>query len=127
VKQQHLNIRQLKKTTGDDLEGKVQKRVIEYLNLRGHVWGRVNTTGLYSKGIWRKNPQLFKGLPDILAFKKSDGMFDVRWWAYAIECKRADGKGKQSPHQKQFQKWWEGSHNIYVLARGIKDLQEAGL
>ena len=70
MKQRRMNIRQVKKAIGGDLEKAVQRRVIEYLKLRGHIFGRINTTGLYSKGVWRKNPQLFKGLPDILVFKR---------------------------------------------------------
>lgn len=129
MKQQRMDIQQLKQTTGNDLEASVQKRCEEYLDYRGHIHGRVKQQGTYDEKIKcrRKNPQLFLGLPDILVFKKSEGMFNIKWWAYAIECKRERGGKGQSPHQKQFQKWWEASRNIYVLARGTKDLQEAGL
>jgi len=125
MKQSVYSGNDLKKALGNGLEKAVQKRCEEYLDLRGHIHGRVKTQGTCDekKKCRRKSQKLFLGLPDEFVFENKGIMgFNL----YAIEYKRERG-GTQSPHQKQFQKWWEGSHNIYVLARGIKDLQEAGL
>lgn len=129
MKQPHMNIRQLKKTTGNNLEKDVQLQCEEYLDWRGHIHGRVKPQGTYDEkiGCRRKSKKMFLGLPDILVFKKSESMFNVRWWAYAVEVKRERGGKGLSLHQKQFREWWTKSNNIYVVARSIRDLQDAGL
>ena len=126
--QQHLNIHQLKKALGTALEKDVQRSVIEYLKRKKYKWGRINVQGTYDEKnkCRRKNPYLFEGLPDFLVVKKIESMFNVRYRGYAVECKREKG-GKQSAKQKEFQRYWEGMGQVYILARGVKDLEEAGL
>ena len=53
-----------------------------------------------------------KGMADILAFTKSS----VIW----CECKSSTGK--QSEHQKEFQKEVEQFGHIYVLAHSVDDV-----
>ncbi|MDR0497685.1 MAG: hypothetical protein LBH42_08735 [Treponema sp.] len=43
----------------------------------------------------------------------------------AVECKSC--KGKQSKNQELFEKNWIYRHGVYVLARGIEDLEKNNL
>ena len=61
------------------------------------------------------------GCADILAFKTVHigilNILNIYW----IECKTA--KGKQSELQKSFQQKVESEGHIYILARGIEDVE----
>jgi hypothetical protein len=70
--------------------------VIQYLNLHGFKVWRCNNMGVYDavKGIYRKNPNALRGVPDVTGYRKKDGCF------VGIEVKA--GKDKLSEFQNYF-------------------------
>lgn len=87
-------------------EAAIRKQVTEYLRLRGwFVWYQLQGLGAY------------RGSPDLMAAK--DGK------TIAVELKKA--KGYQSEKQKQFQDDYENAGCVYILTRGIEDLQQHGI
>ncbi|MFW5887701.1 MAG: VRR-NUC domain-containing protein [Bacteriovoracia bacterium] len=59
----------------------------------------------------------FKGIPDIIAIKNGRVLF--------LEIKKPTGK--QSEHQKEFQKNIEHQGGEYVLVRKLEDLEKHGV
>jgi len=99
-------------------EADILKACKEYLSLRGHFCVRVNNGSFQTKsGGWFKAVEI-NGFPDIIGVTKH-GL------ALAVECK--SDKGKQRITQKAFETAWRVRGGLYVLARSIEDLQEAGL
>ena len=91
---------------------------IDYLRLRGHFVIRVNG------GAFETNRGGYVRCVDIPGVADLIGLtFDGK--PLAVEVKSSTGK--QSEAQKMFEKNWIYRHGVYVLARCIEDLQEAGL
>ena len=87
-------------------ESAIRKQVTEYLRLRGwFTWYQLQGLGAY------------RGSPDLMAAKGGK--------VIAIELKKP--KGYQSEKQKQFQNDYETAGCVYVLTRGIEDLQQHGI
>ena len=63
------------------------------------------------------------GCADILAFRQCGYHrgYDISQWVYWIEVKTA--KGKQSELQKSFQQKVESEGHLYIIARGIEDVE----
>jgi len=112
-------------------EADVQRQVLKYLKVKGYYFGRVNTVGVYDAKIGkrRKNPYALLGLPDILGFytyKWSKRIVSPLTFGgeygrmFAIECKSE--KGKLTPQQKDFRKWFESCGNLYIIARDLDDV-----
>ena len=76
--------------------GEITSAIIAYLTKHGFKVWRQNTSGIYDPqtGCWRKNPQGCNGVPDIIGFRKRDGLF------IGIEVKT--GRDRLRPEQKQF-------------------------
>ena len=53
------------------------KAITDYLNLNGFIVWRQNTVGIFDrkKNVFRKNPALRTGIPDIIGYRKSDARF----------------------------------------------------
>ena len=51
--------------------------ILAFLTHHGYTVWRQNTTGIYdpAKARWRVNPQGRRGVPDIIGFRKRDGLF----------------------------------------------------
>lgn len=99
------------------LEKVIQKQILQYLTLK-KVWAIRNNTGSFqikrkdgSEGYAKTGE---RGLADIVAFTRNS----VIW----IECKPSTG-GKQSDNQKEFQLKAEAHGHIYIVAKGIEDVQ----
>ncbi|HEX8429179.1 VRR-NUC domain-containing protein [Hymenobacter sp.] len=57
--------------------GEITSAIIAYLQHHGYSVWRQNTSGIYDPqtGRWKVNPQGRRGVPDIIGFRKSDGVF----------------------------------------------------
>lgn len=95
------------------------KAIINYLLLRGHYAVRNNNNGVYDpiKKIFRRN-SVTPGMPDIVGFTK-DGQY------IGVEVKT--GRDVQSEFQKRFQAECEQRGAIYILARSVDNVIDAGL
>ncbi|WP_373054319.1 VRR-NUC domain-containing protein [Thioalkalivibrio sp.] len=60
--------------------------------------------------------RIIRGFPDLVVFWPSPRPV---WW---IECKRHDGR--QTEHQKAFQRRCEEAGQVYLLARSVDDVME---
>jgi hypothetical protein len=99
-------------------ESAVLRACKDYLALRGHFVVRVNGGGFKTeRGGWVRCSDT-PGTPDLMGCAK-DGR------ALAVECKSA--KGRLSADQREFGEAWQERGGIYVVARGIVDLEEIGL
>ena len=100
------------------LESAVLRSCVEYLRLHGHFVIRINGGAFRTdKGHYVRCTDT-PGVADIIGLTW-DGK------PLAVECKSSTGK--QSKEQKLFEKNWVYRHGVYVLARSVEDLQEAGL
>lgn len=79
--------------------------------MKGFAVGKIKTTGARRGKYFIKDPTLFKGVADLLAFTPA---------LTFIECK-APG-GRLSEHQKDFQKLCEGSETPYIIAYSLDDI-----
>ena len=109
-------------------EGYVLDAVMQYLAAKKIFAMRMNSGAMKIDNRFLRFGS--PGMADILAFVKAgDAAADCwdRWMVvpYWIEVKAP--KGKQSEAQKAFQKVVEEEDHRYILARGIEDLERAGL
>jgi hypothetical protein len=98
-------------------ESEVLRACLDYLAARGIFAWRNNTGAVRVEGN-RFIRFGVKGSPDILGVMP-DGRI------LCIECKSA--KGRLTPEQREFGAAVLRRGGVYVVARGIEDLQEAGL
>jgi hypothetical protein len=101
-------------------EARVVKACRQYLAARGHLVTRLST-GSFSIGTGASKRHVRSGSvgwADLVGCD-SNGRF------LAVEAKSA--KGVQSEFQRAFQEDVERRGGLYVLARSIKDLEDAGL
>ncbi|MDR2095745.1 MAG: VRR-NUC domain-containing protein [Treponema sp.] len=99
-------------------ESEVVRACREYLLLRGHFVVRINGGAFRTErgGFMRCTDT--NGTPDFMGVT-----LDGR--PLAVEAK--SGKGRMSESQKAFREAWVKRCGIFVVARNIEDLQEAGL
>jgi hypothetical protein len=100
-----------------NFEAEVLRACLDYLAVRGIFAWRNNSGAVPLEG-GRFIRFGYKGSPDILGILPGGKML-------CIECKSA--RGKLSEEQKNFKVRVEKSGGIYIIARGIEDLEEAGL
>ncbi len=94
-------------------EREIQKSIIAYLYLKGVKVGHIKTKGsMGSHGQFLKHKNVWKGIPDLLAFYKNS-----MWW---IEIKAP--KGYLSKEQKIFQELCLNANINHLVAREIRDL-----
>lgn len=102
-------------------EAVLQKAIIEYLGYKGHWPIRVNS-GLVLLKDYKHRPRAFRGATagtsDILVCL-NDGRFA------AIEVKGENGR--LTPLQEAFLEEIEKRHGVAILARSVKDVEDAGL
>ena len=99
-------------------ESVVVRACLEYLRLRGHLVARVNNGAFETKrgGFVRSTD--IPGFPDIVGITRNGT-------GLAVECKSE--KGRLSKPQEILKVEWIARGAVYVVARGIEDLQAAGL
>jgi len=99
-------------------EAAVLRDCLDYLRIRGHLAARINNGAFETKrGGWVKTSDM-PGISDIIGIA-------IGGKALAVECKSE--KGRLSRSQEIFKAAWLARGGVYVLARGIDDLREAGL
>lgn len=78
-----------------------------------------NTTGIYDNKInrYRFNPQGHRGVPDIIGFRKRDGLF------IGIEVKA--GRDQLRPEQKQFLDELKAAGGLAFVAHNFTQFQES--
>ena len=91
---------------------------LDYLRVKGHLVSRINNGAFETKrgGFVRCTDT--PGIPDILGITYNGK-------ALAVECKSS--KGKLSKPQVIYKTAFIARGGLYVLAKSIDDLQEAGL
>jgi hypothetical protein len=99
-------------------ESAVLRSCEEYLELRRHLVHRVNCGAVKTKD------------GKFIRFSDKPGWADLSGITFdgkplAVECKSE--KGRLSRHQEIFRAAWIARGGVYVLARSVEDLQEAGL
>jgi hypothetical protein len=110
-------------------EGEVLKAVKEYLTLKGWQFIRI-----------QQSMGSTKGIPDLFAFREhafkaySPNLkfncvvaIEVKAPRHAMKGGRMSPGGKLSEHQKEFRARWEREGGLFIVARSIEDLREAGL
>jgi len=87
------------------------KAVIQYLSLNGWKVWRYNNVGVWDakKGVHRKSKMTLKGVPDVIGFHKTTGIFG----GFEIKV----GKDRLSPEQKQFLDELESANGIGLVIR----------
>ena len=105
-------------------ETNLQKEILKYLGYNGIMAWRNNTTGVYDpyKKIFRLNPAIRKGIPDILGVLPC--IINLRKYGLAlgVECKKEGNK--MSEHQKNFRKEFEQAGGIFILAYSLNDVEK---
>lgn len=103
---------------GHQKETDIQSAICEYLALRRVFFYRQNNVPVFHEGRFRRLPKHTpRGVPDILAVKDGRAIF--------IEVKAE--KGRQSEHQKEFERDAIAAGATYALVRSIEDVQSLGL
>lgn len=106
-----------------ETESDIQTSICEYLELKQRCFFRVNNIPAFNRKegggfTMRRLPKFTpRGLPDIIVV--AGGIF------YGLEVKTKIGK--QSPEQKDFEKWVKQHGGKYHVVRSIEDVQEIGL
>ena len=105
-------------------EGQILTAILQYLAAK-HIFAmRMNTGAVASEYKGKKRFVRFgtPGCADILAFKTVHiGIVNIYTVPVWIEAKTA--KGKQSELQKSFQWKVESEGHLYIIARGIEDVE----
>ena len=102
-------------------ETDVQKAICDYLSYKKHFFWRTNNIPIYDpkRKTYRAMPKYsIHGVPDIILIGEI-GQF------IGLEVKTS--KGKQSKHQKEFEKNCKEAGGEYYIIKSIDDIQEIGL
>uniref|UniRef100_A0A6M3KNV0 VRR-NUC domain-containing protein n=1 Tax=viral metagenome TaxID=1070528 RepID=A0A6M3KNV0_9ZZZZ len=98
-------------------ETDIQREICKYLKIKGYFFWRESNQRRFKNGVHLKTWYEIKGKPDILILHK--GMF------IGVECKSE--VGILSPNQKEFRRMWERNGGMYIVAKSVNDVIEAGL
>lgn len=99
-------------------ETQVVRACLNYLRIKNHLVARINNGAFETRcGGWVKTCDI-PGFPDITGITH-DGK------ALAVECKSSIGK--LSRPQEVFKAAWIARGGLYITAKSIDDLREAGL
>jgi len=99
-------------------ERAVLRACLDYLRVRHHLVARINNGAFQTKGGGFVRCTDVPGIADIMGIT-----FDGK--ALAVECK--SDTGRLSRAQEIFKAAWIARGGVYVLARSVEDLREAGL
>jgi hypothetical protein len=102
-------------------EGKVQLAIMQYLAKRGHLFWR-NSPNTYDPklGIYKSNPYVRKGIPDIL-------LIDREQYGQLVGLEVKASKGRPSADQLLMQKQFWLSNARYEFVRSVDDVKKLGL
>ncbi len=92
-----------------------------YLDAKKYLYVPIQNQGTWNDKGFRQSFKGTRGAPDLIVFDHNltNG---VPYWI-CIELKSSTGK--QSKHQKEFQKVLEEKDGVYYVVRDIKDLEDA--
>lgn len=104
---------------GDMKAGELTSAILAYLQYHGYSVWRQNTTGIYDPATkrWRVNPQGRRGVPDIIGFRKADGVF------VGVEVKA--GRDQLRPEQKQFLDELKAAGGLAFVAHSFAQFQQS--
>lgn len=103
-------------------EGKVQLEIMQYLTKRGHLCWRNSPNSYDPKlGIYKSNPYMLKGLPDVLLVNREE--YGQLW---GLEIKRPKG-GVTSAAQLLMKKRFELNNARYEVVKSLDDVKKLGL
>jgi hypothetical protein len=103
-------------------EGKVQLEIMQYLTKKGHLFWRNSPNSYDPKlGIYKSNPYMLKGLPDILLIDR-----EQYGQLVGIEIKRPKG-GKVSAAQLLMKRRFELSNARYEIVKSLDEVKKLGL
>ena len=90
--------------------------IIRYLNASGYKVWRNNTSGVFDpvRKVFRRNPALLKGVPDIIGYRKPD---KSHFFPIPIFVEVKTGRDKLSPHQQIFAEDAIKHRCIYMCVR----------
>ncbi len=99
--------------------GEITSAILAYLTTQGYAVWRQNTTGIYDPDTkrWRVNPQGRRGVPDIIGFRKSDGVF------IAVEVKA--GRDQLRADQRAFLDELKAAHGLAFVAHSFTQFQQS--
>lgn len=99
--------------------GETTSAILAYLTLQGFAVWRQNTSGIYDQktGRYRFNPQGRRGVPDIIGFRKRDGVF------IGVEVKA--GRDQLRPEQKQFLDELKAAGGLAFVAHSFAQFQQS--
>jgi hypothetical protein len=102
-------------------EGKVQLKIMQYLKSRGHLFWR-NTPNTYDPklGIYKSNPYVLKGVPDIL-------LIDRENYGQLVGLEVKSDKGRPSADQLFMQKQFRLANARYEFVRSVEDVKKLDL
>lgn len=104
-------------------EAKITSACVEYLRRVGVRCWRANTGAAWLKGKGGKMRPVSFGLPgqpDIMGWLRIGG----RAVFLGVETKNPDTRGKQSPEQREFQRWLEEDGGVYLLVHSASELHD---
>ena len=92
------------------------RSAITYLNSMGFVAWRQNNMGVYDpeKKVFRRNPNNKKGVPDIIGYHKSTGIF--------LGCEIKTDRDSLSPEQELFLDELRKAKGLAFVARSLEDV-----
>ena len=99
--------------------GEITSAIIAYLTRHGFKVWRQNTSGIYDQqtGRWRKNQQGCNGVPDIIGFRLTDGVF------VGVEVKA--GRDILRDDQKQFLTELKQAGGVAFVAYDFAQFQQS--
>ena len=99
--------------------GEITSAILAYLTAQGYTVWRQNTTGIYDPNTkrWRVNPQGRRGVPDIIGFRKRDGLF------IGVEVKA--GRDTLRDDQKKFLNELKAAGGLAFVAHSVAQFQHS--
>ena len=113
-----LKMKMAKPPTRKETANELTKALVKWLNLNGWVVWRQNNAAIYDKKreVYRKNSVGRKGVPDIVGYRKRDGV------ATFVEVKV--GKDRLSDEQRYFIDQAKRSGCVAIVAKNLDDAIE---
>jgi len=97
--------------------------IIRFLNASGYKVWRNNTSGVFDpvRKVFRRNPALLKGVPDIIGYRKPD---KSHFFPIPIFVEVKTGRDKLSPHQQIFAEDAIKHRCIYMCVKTFDEFEK---
>lgn len=107
-------------------EGKIQNEIYQYLKKQNYLFWR-NSPNTYDPklGIYKSNPYVLRGLPDIVILHPGDTTAFKYPVCIGLEVKTL--KGKPSADQLLMQRRFGLANHEYFIVRSVDDVKKLGL